>query len=160
MNISLPQLKEIVENAARGVNSVVEYNNSQYGLFWDNQASESIAISHPSSLYQADIYLWSILPEPLVRGVLFHEILEADLRFGQGLKHDDAHRIAGILEDAFARESFSELSLHRYRYQKKEITRINDAFYAFDEGKESKERYERLRKRFLKRYWNTRMREV
>lgn len=145
-------LDTLVRSLSLTEDSVVEYNNRDYGIFYDHTNSEKIAISHPSSLYTSDIYVWRDVPKLLKKLVLFHEVLEADLAFGQGLEFDDAHRIATVLEDAYARQTLHDFDYRRYRRMREEVAVINDAFQAFDDQKESKGRYQRLREHFLKEH--------
>ncbi|MDO8499225.1 MAG: hypothetical protein Q7S66_01025 [bacterium] len=95
-DIHSQQLLQIIDNVKWEEMEELEYNGTNFLLFFPDETAESDghqdAVYHQSTVADFDIYILSTLPVQEKKRCLFHEIVEADLR-KQGFGNKEAHSI-------------------------------------------------------------------
>ena len=96
-DIHSEQLLQIIEQVKWEDMEELEYNGTNFLLFFSDKTSESDghsdAVFHASSIADFDIYILRSLSVQEKKRRLFHEVIEANLR-KQGFNNREAHALA------------------------------------------------------------------
>lgn len=113
-DIQYNKLKQTVRELSPTEVTIIPYRGRDY--FVDPEAEQGPAGEfHPSTVYDgADVYVWKQVPQKLRLPVIFHEVVEADLRIHQGAPKQEAHDLAALLDAQFAKDTFDTETMHSY----------------------------------------------
>lgn len=118
--------KSLSRISARRNGQLVPYRGRDYWIGISPQGP--IAEIFAGSFYgAADIYIWNRVPPKFRKPVIFHEVLEADLSFYQGVPKQDAHNIASGMDSKYAEELLRKEDFEEYKKFKDQLTKPSES---------------------------------
>ena len=123
MDINREELTSLVDALELKDMDIVEYRGRNFWL----QISKGLnppAAWYSESTYVdgADVYIdKDLIPDRFKKPVIFHEILEADLRIHQNMPQDEAHRLARDEDRKYANKLLTESEKSDYEGLRKEL---------------------------------------